>query len=562
MNRLVLERRYWIIPLAVWTALVAASLLWNWRHLTVHAHELALGHGRFVFAVMESMRLWNAHSGGVYAPADVDAPGVRLPGLAEDVATPSGGRLTQISPGYMLRQLGATLGKLTDVDARLISLDPVNPEDTPDDWERAGLEAFAGGARELFALFDDGGARHVRYMTALVADRSCLTCHAHQGYREGDVRGALSVRFDAGELLAGIDHQRMSLGAVHGVVWLLVSAITLASLGHMRGHMLSLQRARQEQEDLVAQRTAELQREMSEREFTAARLRLLIESSGEGILGLDARGRCTFCNGLALETLGYAAQEDLLGRELEPLLAAGDEHPFGAAYRRGHTVHRDDIDFRRADGRSFPVEFRARPMVVDGVTQGAVVSFSDITERKAVAQKVWRQANYDMLTGLPNRTLFAERLRQAMAQVDRHGHAMALLYIDLDGFKNVNDAFGHAAGDRLLVETARRITGAVRESDTVARMGGDEFTVILTGLLHHIDAAVAAGKIVELLAQPFALGGAEGRVTASVGIAVYPSDAFSADELLKHADQAMYRAKAEGRNRYSFFAPAVQEAPA
>ncbi|MCK9530158.1 MAG: diguanylate cyclase [Gammaproteobacteria bacterium] len=562
MNRLVLERRYWIIPLAIWMALAAGSLLWNWRHLTGHAHELALGHGRFVFAVMESMRLWNAHSGGVYAPVDAGAPGVRLPGLAEDIATPSGGRLTQISPGYMLRQLGATLGELTDVDARLTSLDPVNPKNAPDDWERAGLEAFADGAREHFALADEGGVPYMRYMAALVVTEPCLECHAHQDYREGDVRGALSVRFDAGELLAGADHQRMSLGVVHGVVWLLVSTLILASLGHMRRHAMSLQRARQEQEDLVAQRTAELQQEMSEREFTAARLRLLIESSGEGILGLDARGRCTFCNGLALEALGYAAQEDLLGRDLEPLLVAGDGHPFVAAYRMGHTVHRDDIDFRRADGRSFPVEFRARPMVVDGVTQGAVVSFSDITDRKAVAQKVWRQANYDTLTGLPNRTLFAERLRQAIAQVDRHGHAMALLYIDLDGFKNVNDAFGHAAGDRLLVETARRITGAVRESDTVARMGGDEFTVILTGLLHHIDAAVAAGKIVELLAQPFALGGAEGRVTASVGIAVYPSDAFSADELLKHADQAMYRAKAEGRNRYSFFAPAVQEAPA
>ncbi|MFA7557855.1 MAG: DUF3365 domain-containing protein, partial [Hydrogenophaga sp.] len=290
MNRLVLERRYWIIPLAIWTALAAGSLLWNWRHLTVHAHELALGHGRFVFTVMESMRLWNAHSGGVYAPADADAPGVRLPGLAEDIATPSGGRLTQISPGYMLRQLGATLGELTNVDVRLTSLDPVNPENAPDDWERAGLEAFADGAREHFALSEGGGVPHMRYMAALVVAEPCLECHAHQGYREGDVRGALSVRFDAGELLAGVEHQRMSLGAVHSAIWLLVSALILASLGHMRRHAMSLQRARQEQEDLVAQRTAELQQEMSEREFTAARLRLLIESSGEGILGLDARG--------------------------------------------------------------------------------------------------------------------------------------------------------------------------------------------------------------------------------------------------------------------------------
>ncbi len=671
MNRLVLEPKFWSIPLAIWTTLTVASFSWNWRDLDAHIQDMALEHGRLVSRMMESMRAWSAGHGGVY---------VRDPQQTSN-ASEQDAPVVLLSPALMIRQIAETVSpEVGGLGVRLTSLRPLNPDNLPDPWEHAGLLAFDRGAREHFELIREPDTPAVRYMAPLASGGECLGCHG-QDAREGEVRGAISIRFDSVALEQLGDH-KTTLVIIHAGVWLLVSAITLVILRHTRDHMVFLQRTREEQEALVAQRTAELQQEVNERENTEARLRLFIESSGEGIFGVDEQGRCTFCNRLALKTLGYAHPVDLLGRALEPLLLGNDAQPLASAYRGGHAVHQDDLDFRRADGSTIAVEFRAQPLMVEGVAQGAVVSFSDITERrrneaalhtlsdavehspdavvitnadgvieyvnprflettgyaldevigkkpgfigsgrtprgtydllwrtisggqvwngeflnrkkngalfwedvsispildqhgrvthfvavkediterKAMAQKIWHQANYDALTGLPNRTLFTDRLQQSMAQADRHGDVLALLFVDLDRFKYVNDAFGHEAGDRLLAEAARRIQSTVRETDTVARMGGDEFTVILVGLAQLKDAQTVAAKIVAHLAMPFSLGAhANAIVSASVGIAGYPADGANVDELLRNADEAMYRAKASGRNRYCFYRDSVPE---
>lgn len=173
---------------------------------------------------------------------------------------------------------------------------------------------------------------------------------------------------------------------------------------------------------------------------------------------------------------------------------------------------------------------------------------------------LWRQANYDKLTELPNRDMFRDRLRQEMKKTDRTHLPLALLFIDLDKFKEVNDTLGHDIGDRLLREAARRITGCVRESDTVARLGGDEFTVILSGLSDSSHVEDVAQKIVSELAKAFNLGDDIAFVSASVGITLYPNDAANIENLMKNADQAMYAAKNRGRNRFSYFTASLQKA--
>ena len=184
----------------------------------------------------------------------------------------------------------------------------------------------------------------------------------------------------------------------------------------------------------------------------------------------------------------------------------------------------------------------------------------DVTEKKKSEALIWQQANFDSLTQLPNRRMFHDRLEVEIAKSRREGLRTAILFIDLDHFKEVNDTLGHHQGDVLLVEASERIRACVRSTDTVARLGGDEFTVILSGLDESARSDVIAQKILDAMQAPFELGQEQAFVSASIGITLFPDDAEDVDDLLKHADQAMYAAKGAGRNRFSYFTPALQVA--
>jgi len=188
----------------------------------------------------------------------------------------------------------------------------------------------------------------------------------------------------------------------------------------------------------------------------------------------------------------------------------------------------------------------------DGSVYRYVKISTDITEQKHLNDLIWRQANYDAVTNLPNRRLFHTQLTSELKTCKENGQFLALYFIDLDGFKEVNDSFGHDIGDQLLVEAARRISGSIRGSDTVARIGGDEFTVILSGMSELTRVESVGRHILELLAKPFQLGGVEIRISGSIGIAIYPKDAGDINGLIKKADQAMYISKNSGKNSLSY----------
>lgn len=187
----------------------------------------------------------------------------------------------------------------------------------------------------------------------------------------------------------------------------------------------------------------------------------------------------------------------------------------------------------------------------DGYLINRAIQYS--IERKRIQDKLAYYAHYDSLTGLPNRTLFRERLGRALVRAARHDFIFALMFIDLDGFKEVNDALGHDMGDELLIEVGKRIKQCVRESDTVARLGGDEFTVILEEIHNRDDARTVAQKLIDALSSPIDLDGEQVRVSASIGITLYPADDVTEVNLLKKADTAMYRAKDLGRNQFQFY---------
>ena len=250
---------------------------------------------------------------------------------------------------------------------------------------------------------------------------------------------------------------------------------------------------------------------------------------------------------------GFSASE-ILGAK-PTLFSSTDDNPdfhehFLEAVRAGETWHGELVNTHR-NGRRYTVDQTISPLLDgNGTITHYVAILDDISERKRSEAQMEHTAHHDPLTDLPNRGLFLDRLGQALAMAHREAHSGALLFIDLDHFKEVNDSLGHAAGDALLIEVAERLQAQVRETDTVARLGGDEFTTILSRLHEAGDAEMVAGKILHSLAQPLTIEDEVVHVTASIGIAHFPEDGNAIEDLLRTADDAMYAAKRSGRNRY------------
>ena len=189
----------------------------------------------------------------------------------------------------------------------------------------------------------------------------------------------------------------------------------------------------------------------------------------------------------------------------------------------------------------------------DGTKLGAVIAIRDITERKKIEEQFIQQATHDTLTGLPNRSLLLDRINQAINQAKRSKRNIAVLFFDLDHFKLINDGFGHAEGDQLLLKVGQRLQSCLRDADTVARFGGDEFVAVITGMQHEENAALISQKILEVLAEPFSINELKIHITTSIGISVYPNNGETADVLLRNADTAMYLAKEHGRNNFKYY---------
>ncbi|HKB60744.1 MAG TPA: EAL domain-containing protein, partial [Gallionellaceae bacterium] len=304
--------------------------------------------------------------------------------------------------------------------------------------------------------------------------------------------------------------------------------------------------------------TAEYQAKLSlERE--SQKNEMLLRTASDGVHILDKDGRLTLMSDSFCRMLGYTRKE-MQGMHI----SQWDGQWSDADLRdRVSNMPLQTLTFetrhRRKDGGEIDVEVVARTVTLNGETL-LYCSSRDITERKLTEKSIIRHANYDSLTKLPNRSLFRDRLEQEMKKSHRSGWPAALMLLDLDRFKEVNDTLGHDKGDMLLVEAARRIGECVRETDTVARLGGDEFTVILSELDDTKDVDLVVRKIIKRLAAPFQLGHDQVFISASVGITLYPHDTTDIEALLKNADQAMYQAKNQGRNRFCFFTAALQEA--
>ncbi len=356
-------------------------------------------------------------------------------------------------------------------------------------------------------------------------------------------------------------NKRMPTGLKHEIGTLCIG------INHMLDDLQKTTVSHEHLETLINQRTAELTQEIAERKQAEEQLQLaatVFETTSEGIMVTDAKKRFKAVNSAFCHMTGYSESE-ILGQA--PKLLQSDRHNatfyktiWVALESHGHWA--GEIWNKRKSGEIFPA-WLSIAAVQTGEHNNAVqyvAILRDITEQKQDEEQILRQATYDSLTNLPNRTLFLERLSSALATIKRQRGALALLFIDLDNFKSVNDTLGHDKGDILLQQAAHRLKNCIREVDTIARFGGDEFTIIIQMIDSANSAVQVAEKIIDTLTAPFLLNGNKAYIGASIGISLAPHDSNDPTVLLRNADIAMYQAKSAGRNQYYFFTEAINTA--
>ena len=290
------------------------------------------------------------------------------------------------------------------------------------------------------------------------------------------------------------------------------------------------------------------------------RAQVTLDSIGDAVICTDEGGNITFLNPTA-ERMTGSSMKEAAGRPLAESFRIMDastgepaSNPTTNTIEPGRSSHLPvNCILTRRDGHQIFIEDSVATIHdVNGMEAGSVLVFRDVSAARALSKKITHLAEHDALTGLPNRLLLTDRLAQAIARAGRKTSLIAVLFLDLDGFKRINDSLGHSAGDNLLKSVAKRLQGCIRAQDTVSRQGGDEFVVLLQDVQHIEFAAVMARRILNELAAPHSIRGHELHVTASIGISVYPSDGQEAETLIMNADTAMYQVKKSGRQNFRF----------
>lgn len=528
---------YVVAAIAIWSILFGVSLWWNISKQGDISLELALNTARSAFDKDVAYRAWASSHGGVYVePTEKTPPSPWMAHLPDrDLVTTDGRQLTLMNPAYMLREMMQDYGNLYGIKGRIVGIVYLNPNNQADPWEAAAIREFAAGTlQEKLELSEIGGQSHLRLLKPFVMEQSCQKCHGHLGFKNGEVRGAVGVSVPMAPYKRTEIAAIKSIAASHGAIWLLgVGGIAL--IGRRSVARLEEKAGADEENRLAAH---------------------VFRFALEATLITDAKGNILRVNPVFTELTGYAA-EDVIGGN--PRVLRSDHHDEAFYRDMWHSIAttgrwQGEIWNRRRDGSIF-VAWESIVAVKDqgGEVRYYIGSFSDITDQVEAQRHILRLAHYDVLTELPNRVLFQDRLDRAVVHALRHDRKCALLFLDLDGFKKVNDTMGHRAGDELLQEVALRLKQCVRMTDTIARLGGDEFTVILDEVNSPNDAAMVADKILSELSMPLHIDSREVFIGASIGISLYPEDGLTGDELLKHADTAMYQAKAGGKGRHNFY---------
>ena len=470
--------------------------------------------------------------------------------------------LTEISQRFTSKVQG-------EITIRTVSDRPRNPVNRVDDFEEQMIGYFKVHPEVKYRFIEQEGT--FSYFKPIYIEKTCLRCHGKRknaipsirkryatayNYKLGEIRGIMHIKIKDSDLFAGLydNFLKSLLSAVLMylllllIIYLLIKRIRFKEVEYM--HKL---------EGDIAKKTYEIKKQKETFET-------LFEKSSDGILIVDGS---TFieCNEKMVEILKYPSKKELLNMhysDMVPKFQPDGRNSYEKskemiALAKQYNGYQFECVYRRANGEEFLAEVTLTPIVL-GKRHVIYTVVRDISDKKKAQLELLRQKNilhhqahHDGLTGLPNRTLFGDRLEHGLKLAERHLGRLALFFIDLDNFKQINDSLGHQIGDKVLVVVSERLKAKIRKEDTLARLGGDEFTIIMENLEEIRQVSVLAQKIQAVLGQPMHIDGHTLYISCSIGISFYPQDAQNANDLVKYADAAMYKAKEEGRNNFQFY---------
>ncbi|MFA6195627.1 MAG: EAL domain-containing protein [Sulfurimonas sp.] len=481
-------------------------------------------------------RKWASGHGGVYVePTEKTPPSPWMAHLEErDIVTTKGKKLTLMNPAYMLREMMQDYSDLYGLQGRIVGIVYLNKNNKANEWEANAIRSFDKGTQEIMEFTGSGDNEYLRLMKPMFMEQDCQKCHGHLGFANGSVRGGVSISLPMKTYRESESKFINSIILTYFIVWFIGTlAIIIVSINAFR----YLKRRDSDLEELV----------ISSQVFN---------NTLDGIFITDATGKILRINSTFIDMTGFS-EEEAIGRN--PKILKSERHTeefyknlWGAILKEGHAQY--EIWNRRKDGDIF-VAIESITTIKDenDAVKYFIATLHDITAKKNAEERVVHMAHYDPLTDLPNRVLFQDRFLHAIEIAKRQKQNVAIAFIDIDGFKKVNDTKGHPLGDKLLIELGKKIVSCVRKYDTVSRLGGDEFTVIFESL-SQIDSIVPiCENILKVLREEIIIDNQSIFVSASIGISVYPNDGKDIHSLIQHADTAMYKAKENGKNRFNFY---------
>lgn len=520
-----------------WSLLLLISLGMSLREAHQSAEQHMYATARAAFNKDQAFRLWMSSIGGVYVDRERHRESPYLAHITDrDISLPNGRHLTLINPATLLQSTMDRYPELYGAKARVSGLVALNPNNVADPWEARAIEAFGAGQKEMTEIVGEGSQRRLRLMRPMYTEASCLKCHGHQGFEVGQILGGVGVTLPTAEFdLLARRNSTVALGG-HAVIWL--AGVIALLLFYNRFARLATERARSVE--------------------ALAEAAHVFDSTLQAVMITDDQNRIVRVNAAFSEFTGYTIEE-AAGQSPALLDSRHHDEAFWKAFHNQLNTEgcwQGEIWNRRANGEVF-VCWQSVTTVFDGSGRVAkrISVFRDITEEKAASDRVRALAHFDALTALPNRQLLADRVQHALERLKRENGRLAMLFIDLDHFKKVNDTLGHFVGDEVLREAAERIAACLRGADTVARLGGDEFAVLLENVESQGAVQRVAQKLVKALAQPVHVEGREVFLGASIGIVVSHDPAVRFQALLSQADMAMYEAKRHGRGRWHIYSP-------
>lgn len=523
-------KRNIIILFSLWTLIIGFSLTMSYIQVRDAVRESATTAARSLFTKDVLYRQWNAQYGGVYVPiTESTQPNPYLTQIKKrDIKTRSGNRLTLINPAYMTRQVHELGLSNKGFSSDITSLNPIRPSNSPTSWQKQALEQFEKGTKEYTAVKDIDGKRYMRFMRPLMTKKSCLKCHAQQGYKVGDVRGGISISLPMDPYFSGMRTQMTFLGLIYGVIWFL--GLSGLGVGYMFNKRQIIERWKAEEE---------YKQVFNGTQDAMFLIRVEDVKSFRFIRNNETHQETT---GITPEAIRDKTPQQLLGEEQGKKVVQN----YINCVNTGRPIsYEEDLEL---PGGKKTWSTTLTPVFKNNKIQYIVGSSQDITERKHVEERLRYLATTDELTGMWNRRYFTQATKNELERAHRYQQIFSLLMLDIDHFKMINDTYGHGAGDGVLRHIANLIRKNLRQVDIPGRFGGEEFAIILPH--SDPDAAYATAERLRQYIEntPAVYKNIEIPFRVSIGIATYQGDIKNEDEIYKRADDALYEAKRKGRN--------------